>query len=70
LVGLCQVDDLVERGVGYASGPQGIDLALWDESSPSAIACFIIMLRACKHDTRCPDEPWKSGGPTSITREP
>ena len=37
LVGLCQVDDLVERALAYAAdaGPQGIDLALWDESSPT-----------------------------------
>jgi HD-GYP domain-containing protein (c-di-GMP phosphodiesterase class II)/CHASE1-domain containing sensor protein len=35
LVGLCQVDDLVERAVSYAAGPQGIDLAIFDETSPA-----------------------------------
>ena len=35
LVGLCQLDDLVNCALNYASGPQGIDLALFDESSPA-----------------------------------
>lgn len=35
LVGLIQVDELVERAVNYASGPRGIDLALFDESAPA-----------------------------------
>jgi HD-GYP domain-containing protein (c-di-GMP phosphodiesterase class II)/CHASE1-domain containing sensor protein len=35
LVGLCQLDDLVNGAVGYAKGRQGIDLALYDESAPA-----------------------------------
>jgi HD-GYP domain-containing protein (c-di-GMP phosphodiesterase class II)/CHASE1-domain containing sensor protein len=34
LVGLCQLDDLVNGAVGYAEGHQGIDFALYDESAP------------------------------------
>jgi len=33
LVGLCEVDDLVERAVSYAGNTQGIDMAVFDESS-------------------------------------
>ena len=35
LVGLCQIDDLVDCAIDYANGPQGIDLALFDESAPA-----------------------------------
>jgi HD-GYP domain-containing protein (c-di-GMP phosphodiesterase class II)/CHASE1-domain containing sensor protein len=35
LVGLCQLDDLVNGAVGYAKGHQGIDFALYDESAPA-----------------------------------
>jgi HD-GYP domain-containing protein (c-di-GMP phosphodiesterase class II)/CHASE1-domain containing sensor protein len=34
LVGLCQLDDLVNGAVGDAKGHQGIDFALYDESAP------------------------------------
>jgi HD-GYP domain-containing protein (c-di-GMP phosphodiesterase class II) len=34
LVGLCQLDDLVDGAVGDAKGHQGIDFALYDESAP------------------------------------
>jgi HD-GYP domain-containing protein (c-di-GMP phosphodiesterase class II) len=33
LVGLCQLDDLVNGAVGHAKGHQGIDFALYDESA-------------------------------------
>ena len=35
LVGLCQLDDLVNCAVGSAKEHQGIDLALYDESAPA-----------------------------------
>jgi signal transduction histidine kinase/CheY-like chemotaxis protein/sensor domain CHASE-containing protein len=34
IVGLCQIDDLVENALKYANGPQGIDMAVLDESLP------------------------------------
>ena len=34
LVGLCQLDDLVNCASNYANGPQGIDVALFDKLSP------------------------------------
>jgi signal transduction histidine kinase/CheY-like chemotaxis protein len=34
VVGLCQLDDLVDCALEYAAGPQGVDLALLDESLP------------------------------------
>jgi HD-GYP domain-containing protein (c-di-GMP phosphodiesterase class II)/CHASE1-domain containing sensor protein len=34
LVGLCQLDDLVNSAVGNAKGHQGIDFALYDQSAP------------------------------------
>jgi HD-GYP domain-containing protein (c-di-GMP phosphodiesterase class II) len=36
LVGLCELDDLVENAVGSAEEHQGIDLALYDESAPAS----------------------------------
>ena len=33
LVGLCQIDDLVNCALNYAGGPQGIDLAIVDDSA-------------------------------------
>ncbi len=33
LVGLCDVDDLVERAISYAGSTQGIDMAVFDESA-------------------------------------
>ena len=35
LVGLCQVDDLVDSALNYMTGPQGIDVSLFDVSVPS-----------------------------------
>jgi HD-GYP domain-containing protein (c-di-GMP phosphodiesterase class II) len=35
LVGLCQLDNLVDGAVGNAQGHQGIDFALYDESAPA-----------------------------------
>ena len=35
LVGLVQVDDLVNGAVGHAADPRGIDVALFDESAPA-----------------------------------
>jgi signal transduction histidine kinase/ActR/RegA family two-component response regulator len=35
LVGLCQIDDLVEYALSYADGPQGIDVEFLDESLPA-----------------------------------
>jgi len=35
LVGLCNIGDLVSRSLEYASGPQGIDVALVDLSAPA-----------------------------------
>jgi len=35
LVGLCQVDDLVEYALSYVTGPQGIDVEFLDESLPA-----------------------------------
>lgn len=34
LVGLCQLDDLIENALKYAAGPQGVDMAILDESLP------------------------------------
>ena len=35
LVGLCEVDDLVERALAYSADPQGVDVTLFDESAPN-----------------------------------
>jgi two-component system, NtrC family, sensor kinase len=35
LVGLCQVDDLINYALSYASGLQGIDMAIFDQSATS-----------------------------------
>jgi HD-GYP domain-containing protein (c-di-GMP phosphodiesterase class II) len=35
LVGLCQLDDLVNGAVGDAKGHQGLDFALYDQSAPA-----------------------------------
>ncbi|MEN6408061.1 MAG: CHASE domain-containing protein [Thermoguttaceae bacterium] len=34
LVGLCQLDDLVDNAMSYASGPHGINVAVYDTTSP------------------------------------
>ncbi len=34
LVGLCQLDDLVERALAYTAGPQEVDVSLLDPSRP------------------------------------
>ena len=69
LVGLCQVDDLVERALAYASGPQGIDLCSGTSRRRRAIACFIIMLRTCNTRPRLPRRVLEKQPPTSIIRE-
>lgn len=42
LVGLCQVDALVNRALEYTSGPQGIDVAVFDEnvSGHRGLLCY------------------------------
>jgi HD-GYP domain-containing protein (c-di-GMP phosphodiesterase class II)/CHASE1-domain containing sensor protein len=42
LVGLCQLDDMLKQAFHYASGPQGMDLALYDGSTPGNdnLLCF------------------------------
>jgi HD-GYP domain-containing protein (c-di-GMP phosphodiesterase class II) len=35
LVGLCQPDDMARFALSYAAGPQGIDLAMFDASTPT-----------------------------------
>ena len=70
LVGLCQLDDLVNCALNYASGPQGIDLALFDESSPAGRRLlYFHPSRTREGPDAAADEPGGTGARrASITR--
>ncbi len=66
LVGLCQVDDLVEQALEYASGPQGIDLAVIDRSLPAGQQ----LLHFHSSRTRSPAQHGEDAARQSLALEP